>query len=226
MAAGLLRRVVRWTVAFALLPLNIGVTWALWDLTRTTAGLLNFWIPVLAGVAIWLLLFSQLPKPMWIYVFGHELTHALCAWCFGGKVTSFKVSKKGGEVRVTKTNAFISLAPYFLPLYAVIWSVAIGLASLGGASHGWLMPLYYCGLGITYGFHVTMTAAVLRIRQPDLVGEGFLFSWSIIWLGNVLIPLVALPWLAGSPGVLVSLRNAVWHTGDVIQFASGWLRQR
>lgn len=219
-AAGMLRRVVRWGVAIALLPLNIGLTWALWEVSRGGSGALNFWIPLLAGVAIWLLLFSKLPRPMWIYVFGHELTHAICAWCFGGKVTSFKVSKKGGEVRVTKTNAFISLAPYFLPLYAILWSVLIGVASIWIVDRTWLMPAYYCGLGITYGFHLTMTVAVLRIRQPDLVGEGFVFSWSVIWLGNVLIPLIALPLLTGSPSVPTALRSALWRTGDVIDFAT------
>ena len=57
---------------------------------------------------------------MWIYVLGHELTHALWTWLFGGKVKKMKVSSSGGHVVISKTNFFIALAPYFFPLYAVI----------------------------------------------------------------------------------------------------------
>jgi hypothetical protein len=78
----------------------------------------------------------------------------------------------------------------------------------------WVMPLYQAGLGLTYGFHVTMTAVILRIRQPDLVGEGFLFSGSLIWLGNALMLLVGMAWLAGRPGVGAALRSAARLSGE------------
>ena len=40
--------------------------------------------------ACWLTIYLLLPKPMWVYVFGHELTHALWTWLFGGRVKKFK----------------------------------------------------------------------------------------------------------------------------------------
>ena len=64
--------------------------------------------------------FLLLPKPMWVYVFGHELTHALWTWLMGGRVKQFKATSKGGHVIVTKTNFLIALAPYFFPVYAVL----------------------------------------------------------------------------------------------------------
>ena len=39
----------------------------------------------------------------------------------GGKVKSFHVSKKGGAVTVTKTNVFVALAPYMIPLYSLLF---------------------------------------------------------------------------------------------------------
>jgi hypothetical protein len=87
MAAGLFRRMTRWGGALALLPVNLGVTWAVAEVVRDGIGSVQFWVPLLAGVALWLLLYNTLPRPMWLYVFGHELTHALCAWCFGAKVS-------------------------------------------------------------------------------------------------------------------------------------------
>jgi hypothetical protein len=50
------------------------------------------WVPLLAGAACWVVIFLLLPKPMWIYVFGHELTHALWTWLFGGQVKKMKVT--------------------------------------------------------------------------------------------------------------------------------------
>jgi hypothetical protein len=88
----------------------------------------------LAGAACWIVIFFLLPKPMWIYVFGHELTHALWTWLFGGQVKKMKVTSSGGHVVISKTNFVIALAPYFFPLYAVI---VIGVFALGHLIWNW-----------------------------------------------------------------------------------------
>lgn len=218
MDLGWKQRVLRWLVALALLPVDVGLTWALALLVRDSVGALHFWVPLLLGVALWILLYNTLPRPMWLYVFGHELTHAVCAWCFGAKVQGFKVGKGGGEVRVSKSNAFIALGPYFLPIYAILWTLAALAARLALGPADWLLPSFHAGLGFTYAFHVTMTAVILRVRQPDLVGEGFLFSATLIWFGNVLVLLLALPALGAAGGVPEALRLAGWRIGDVFRF--------
>jgi hypothetical protein len=85
-------------------------------------------------------------------------------------------------------------------------------------------PVHHVGLGAAYAFHVTMTFVVLRIRQPDLVGEGLLFSASVIWLGNALIPLLALPVLAGAPGMATALRLALIRCAAVLEWCLGAVR--
>ena len=70
-------------------------------------------MPIGGGAACWVVIYLLLPKPMWIYVFGHELTHALWVWLFGGSVKKFKVTSDGGHVIVDKTNFLIALSPYF-----------------------------------------------------------------------------------------------------------------
>ncbi len=131
---------------------------------------------------------------MWLYVVGHELTHAVWAMAFGGRVRKFKATAKGGHVVVTKSNLFITLSPYFFPLYSVLWTLVF---LIGHACFDWspALPWFHFGLGITYAFHVTLTICILQIRQPDLESEGWLFSAVIIWLGNALTLLVALPLL-------------------------------
>ena len=54
-----------------------------------------------------------------------------------------------------------------------------------------------------------MTAVILRIRQPDLVGEGFLFSGSLIWLGNALMLLLALA--TRLPDYQAAVRAGAWQ---------------
>lgn len=187
-----------WRILFglALLPWCVGATWALMVLIRSSGGSSLFWVSVLGGVAAWLVVFLMLPKPLWIYVVGHELTHALSAWICGGRVKAFRATSRGGSVVVSKTNPFIVLAPYFIPLYALIWAAFWGVGSHFGHWQAY-QPWFHFGLGVTYSFHVTLTVHILRVRQPDIDVEGWIVSGVLIWLGNVLVLLVTLPWLTG-----------------------------
>jgi hypothetical protein len=216
------RRVVRWLIALLLLPINLGLSWAVWDVGRQSVSGSPFWVPLLVGLGIWVVIYVQLPRPMWLYVLGHELTHAVSAWMCGARVQSFKVHSKGGEVRVSKSNPFIALSPYFLPIYALLWSLVMAVVHWRWGQAWWVLPLYQAGLGLTYGFHCTMTAVILRIRQPDLVGEGFLFSGSLIWLGNALMLLLGMSWLAERPGVGTALRWAAFHSSDLYAWVWHW----
>ena len=66
------RRVVRWVVALLLLPVNMGVSWAVWDVARSSVSASPFWVPLLVGLGVWVVFYLQLPRPMWLYVLGHE----------------------------------------------------------------------------------------------------------------------------------------------------------
>ena len=57
---------------------------------------------------------------MVLYVFGHELTHALWVWLMGGRVSRFRVGRDGGHIVTDKNNFWIALAPYFFPLYSLL----------------------------------------------------------------------------------------------------------
>ena len=116
---------IKFIIAILLLPVCAGAATALWRVLHASYGADTVWVPFLAGAACWLVIFLLLPKPMWLYVFGHELTHALWAWLFGGRVKKMKVTSAGGHVVVSKTNFLIVLAPYFFPLYAVLVILAL-----------------------------------------------------------------------------------------------------
>lgn len=172
------------------------------------------WVPMLAGTACWLVIYLLLPRPMWVYVFGHELTHAIWTWAFGGRVKKFKATSAGGHVVVTKNNFIITLAPYFFPLYVVL---AVLLFVVGHLVWGWTRYQVWFHLlaGAAYAFHVTLTCHALQTRQTDITQQGYLFSAVIIWLGNVAVLLLGVPLLAGID-LTTALGWTLEATGEVL----------
>jgi hypothetical protein len=197
-------------IAVLLLPLCIGAVTALGRVLRASGQAETIWVAFLGGVACWLVIYLLLPRPMLLYVFGHELTHALWTWLFWGRVKKFKVSSRGGHVIISKSNFLIVLAPYFFPLYAV-GVVLVFLA--GHLLFGWMRyaAWFHLLLGAAYAFHLTLTWSTLQTRQTDITSQGYLFSAVIIFLGNIGVLLVGVPLLTGR----VNLGTALgWWLND------------
>lgn len=196
---------IKFIVAILLLPVCVGLALALWRVVLASGKAEAVWIATATGVACWLVIFFLMPKPMWVYVLGHELTHALWAWLFGGQVKRMKVTSKGGHVVVTKTNFLIALAPYFFPLYAAIVVAVFAAGHLIWNWRGFLV-WFHVLLGAAYAFHVTLTFYILQSRQTDITENGYLFSAVIIFLGNALLLLVGLPLLMGKTDIPSAFR--------------------
>jgi hypothetical protein len=208
-------------IALLLLPVCYGAGEALVLVLHASGASDTTWVPLTAGALCWLAIYLLLPKPMWIYVFGHELTHALWAWVFGGSVKGFRASSSGGHVILTRSNFLIALAPYFFPLYA---SLVIIVYSAGTLFWNWqpYRAWFHLLLGAAYAFHVTLTWHVLKTRQTDITEQGYLFSAVIIFLGNILVLLLGIPLLAG--GVTVA-QAAVWWmqcSMNVLRLVPDW----
>src|SRR5438094_7862183 len=145
----------------------------------------EFWFFSL-GVILWLIAFLGLPRPVIVYVFGHEVTHVLWVWLMGGRVSKFRVSGAGGHIVTNRTNFLIALAPYFFPLYSVLAILVYGIASLfvNVAHYGQLL---YAVHGITWAFHLTFTCWMIPKNQTDLSDHGTFFSLVFIYLMNLLL---------------------------------------
>ena len=209
---------IKFLIAVLLLPVCVGAGMALLKVLHACGSVDVVWIPLLAGAACWIIIFLLLPKPMWIYVFGHELTHALWTWLFGGEVKKMKITSAGGHVVISKTNFLIALAPYFFPLYVVL---VIGAFALGRWLWGWPLVYFHLLVGAAYAFHVTLTVHVLQTRQSDITGQGYLFSAVVIFLGNTGVLLLGLPLLTVKVGILNSLGWWLESTGMILH----WLQR-
>ena len=145
----------------------------------------EFWFFSL-GAVLWVMAFFGLPRPIVIYVFGHELTHALWVWMMGGRVSRFRVARDGGHVVTSKANFWIALAPYFFPLYSILAIAVYGALNLfvNMQPYGQLL---YAVVGSTWAFHFTFTCWMILKNQTDLSDQGTFFSLVVIYLMNVLL---------------------------------------
>jgi len=160
-----------WATALALAPAlaHFGVTF-----------------PLLAGALAGLLLHAG-GRGARLYVAAHELTHALAAVFSGVRVRKISVRRSGGYVLLDSTNAFISLAPYFIPFYTLAAGGAYWLAG-----RFWnvapLRPWFLAVAGFTLVFHILHTADILAGPvQSDLKKAGGpVFSLPLLILLNCL----------------------------------------
>jgi hypothetical protein len=161
------------------------------EFTRATVTL-HFWRTeefyfFMLGGVVWLIAFVGLPRLLIVYVFGHELTHAIWVLAQGGEVTAFEVRRDGGFIIADRRNFIVSLAPYFFPIYSI---ALVGFYGVAGLFYPqvWLYHRWLCGLlGATWAFHLSFTCWMIPKQQTDLLLHGTFFSLTVIYLANLVI---------------------------------------
>jgi len=147
---------------------------------------LTFWLGIGGGLLLWILVFVFLPTPVKSYVLAHELTHALWGHFFGATLLGLRVSKTGGNVKLSESNIFVALAPYFFPLYSILVICVYSLLSIFFELQKYHF-IFLAAMGFTLGFHVFFTVSVLVTRQSDIDVYGKIFSYTLIYFMNALI---------------------------------------
>lgn len=202
----------RLVLGLALLPTCWGVVRAFTDSLVAAAGagggISPESIALLGGIAAFALCWMSLAHPVRAYVLGHELTHALWGLVFGAVPSDVRVSANGGSVRLTKSNLLITLAPYFFPFYTFIVVLAALVTYVFFRPLPWL-PLWMFMIGFTWAFHVLFTLETLSRRQPDIKLYGRVFSWTFIFLANMLL---VMAWMAATtPLTFLQLGEFLLH---------------
>lgn len=220
-------RVLKFSVGLFLLP----VTWIVLEtfvilLKADTLGG-NYWrtpefLAFGAGGVLWMLLFWLARSGfvlwltrglMWLYVAGHELTHALFVLLCRGKVTKVHISSDGGHILTNRNNFLISLSPYFFPFYSVLAVICWALLQWVFRDRYELNPLWFYGaLGFSWLFHLSFTLWMIRREQPDVDQNGKLFSFTVIFLVNLLL-LCALLILASPTATFTGFGISLWENG-------------
>jgi hypothetical protein len=103
---------------------------------------------------------------------------------FGARVSNLKVGKSGGSVSLSKSNVWITLAPYFFPFWTIIVVVAALVTRCFVSPLPWPCAWLFA-IAFTWCFHVCFTIRSLMQPQPDVQEYGRLFSYVLIWTFNV-----------------------------------------
>lgn len=214
------RRLTRWLVGLILLPVCWVTTWTLLSRFSHATVEQGFWqTPEFWYFAIGMMVmvgwfFSGLAQSffLYLYVLGHELTHALFVILFRGRITEFHVSHAGGYITTDKTNLLIALSPYFVPFWSLVAASAyLAFGYFIEPSHGWDLA-FYGVTGLTWTFHMLWTLWMLPRDQPDLKENGTFLSLVVIYLANLLVLVLLLCAAEDAP------------LGYCREFAREWLR--
>lgn len=122
------------------------------------------------------------------YVFAHEMTHALAALLCGCRIKEVSVGRDSGFVKMDRCNAFVVLAPYFVPAYVLLTAGVYLITDLFVD----LTPyrqIFLFVIGFFTAFHFVQTFKTLfEADQPDLkLAGGKVFSVVIITLANLVV---------------------------------------
>ena len=172
------------------MPLAWGVTRSLVDVMGEIPAEGGAVVPlgvvaVIAGLVAQLAVWKFLPLPVRAYVLGHELTHALWGLLFGARVSKLRVGTSGGSVTLSKSNVWITLAPYFFPFYTIL-VVLLAVAVRASLSRLPWPAAWQFAVGVTWCFHCIFTIRSLQQEQTDVQEYGRVFSYVLIWIFNVL----------------------------------------
>ncbi len=183
----MLSKTLKTIIGLLLFPLAIGTAKAFYG-QISGIGMFSGILHMLErGVLVYLLFHVIVMRPVYIYVLGHELVHVFATWMCGGHVVSFKVTPSGGNVVTSKTNFFIELSPYFVPIHTIFLGIIFIVLRAIGKGVPYMSDMFVFLIGFTMALHFIMTAEVLKVEQSDILKSGFVFSIILIFLANLLI---------------------------------------
>ncbi len=205
-------------IGVLLIPLGFGTAWAFYLQISGLSGFTNSFLIMERGVLAYLLFHVLVIRPIYIYVIGHEFMHVIATWLCGGRIESFRVTPSGGSVTTSKTNIFIELSPYFVPVYTLVLGPIFMIlrASTFGLTN--LNPIFLFLIGFTLTFHFVMTTEVLKMQQSDVVKSGIILSLVFIFTLNLVVVMAVFCPLFSGLSFTVFIKSAVGHSQDAYMF--------
>ena len=205
-------------IGVLLIPVAIGTAWAFYIQISGLNGFTNSFLIMEKGVLAYLLFHVLIIRPIYIYVVGHELMHVIATWLCGGRVESFRVTPSGGSVTTSKTNIFIELSPYFVPLYTLLLGPIFMLLRVRTLGLMNLNPLFLFLIGFTLTFHFVMTTEVLKMQQSDVAKSGLILSLVFIFTLNLVVVMAVFCPLFSGLSFTAFIKSVVSHSADAYMF--------
>jgi len=212
-------RIIKICIGLFMLPICLGVTCAFYDLLLTVNSIGKLPIFFISGLGAYFFIHFFIFQPNYLYVFGHEITHAFFAALCGSKIRSIHISAKGGSVTTNKNNFIISLSPYFFPIYTILFClIFLCLQLFLKVQADNYTNIFIFSIGMSLSFHLVMTINTLRIKQPDLMETGYLFSLALIYIINILVLVLCLNFIFTDIKIVEFLQQSYTSAKQIIVF--------
>ncbi len=114
------------------------------------------------GVICFLVVYLSIWEPAVIYNKGHKLL----------------------EIVFSFFKPMVSVAPFLLPIYTILFLFIYGLLSLGIGS-SWLIEYTLFLIGFTTILHLVFSAKTIRAKKGDFLKGNYIFGFSFIFILNL-----------------------------------------
>ncbi|MFA6032284.1 MAG: M50 family metallopeptidase [Myxococcota bacterium] len=210
---------IAFKIIFVLLsiPLIAGLVTALMPFVVSLGRFTTRDILFLSGAAAGVVLYPLMRMRKFFRTFEHETTHMIAAKMCLANMESMTISSSGnGQVSYTReSNFFIALAPYFLPLFALCFTILAPLL------HPKLSAYALVPAGFLLTHHLLASFEEAMVGQPDIHESGRIFSIAFIGVFGLLIYGIIIAFAVGGlHGSLTFVKRtpvASWH------FVSSWI---
>ena len=206
----ILNRMFRWFIALLLLPVCFVTSYTFTG--QFSNATLNkgfwfsreFWFFATGALMMCGWFFTGLLRRqfLYLYVLGHELTHAIFVFLHLGWVSDMKVSSEGGYIATNKSNLLISLSPYFFPFWSMVLLLVYSIAARLTEMPHYTEQVLFALTGATWTFHMLWTLWMIPRDQPDLRDNDTFFSLVVIYLANIILL---------SAMLCMSAKSLTWH---------------
>lgn len=181
-------KLVKFLFALVLLPTAFFTLAETGQILLAVLGNLGAAVSFVAGVLVYAGIhygYYDFSRP---YVFVHEMTHALAALICGCRIKDVSVGQNSGYVKMDRCNAFVVLAPYFVPGYVILTVMAYIIGDLFVDLTPYRQIFLFL-TGFFTSFHFIQTFKTLfEADQPDLkLAGGKVFSVIMIVLANLVV---------------------------------------
>ncbi len=181
-------RLLKFLLALVLLPTAVLTFAETVRILLSVLGRLDMAVSFIMGILIYAGIhygYYNFSRP---YVFAHEMTHALAALLCGCRIKDVSVGQESGYVKMDRCNAFVVLAPYFVPAYVVLAAGIYLIADLFVNLQPYRQVFLFV-IGFFTAFHFVQTFKTLfEADQPDLkLAGGKVFSVVMITLANLVV---------------------------------------
>lgn len=181
-------RLLKFLLALVLLPTAVLTFAETVRILLSVLGRLDMAVSFIMGILIYAGIhygYYNFSRP---YVFAHEMTHAMAALLCGCRIKDVSVGQESGYVKMDRCNAFVVLAPYFVPAYVVLAAGIYLIADLFVNLQPYRQVFLFV-IGFFTAFHFVQTFKTLfEADQPDLkLAGGKVFSVVVITLANLVV---------------------------------------